>query len=98
MLNSDQTSAMAREFQSTFNVAADEAAEIAIFGRWIASQCGSRADAVRRLSKRLAGIAGQSALPDLIAMIEATQTGTGHGMGEDEADGITTIRRQFGQR
>lgn len=97
-LNADQTSAIAREFQSTFNVSLDEAAEIAIFGRWIAGQCGARSDAVRRLSKRLAGITGQSALPDLIAMIEATQSATGHGMGEDQADAIATINRQFGLR
>ncbi len=98
MLNADQTAAMTREFQTTFNVRTDEAAEIAIFGRWIASQCGSRSDAVRRLSKRLVGIAGQSALPDLLAMIEATQSATGHGLGEDQADAIAAINRQFGVR
>lgn len=98
MLNADQTQSMTRQFQTTFNISSDEAAEIAIFGRWISGQCGSRSDAVRRLSKRLVGIAGQSALPDLIAMIEATQTATGHGMGEDEADAVATINRQFGVR
>ncbi len=66
-----QLAQMADEAQAKFNVPADEAQEIVTFGRWLASRCINRDEAIRRLSKRVRDLAGAEALPDLRDMIAA---------------------------
>ena len=90
-----QLDELSRQFQSVFGVARDEAVEISTFGRWIAEQCGTRAEAVRRLSKRLRGLAGAEAHADLHTMIDAVIASGGTAPTEDQADAKATITRHL---
>lgn len=94
-LTKDHIDEMSRQFQSKFSVPRDEAVEIATFGRWIAEQCGTRSEAVRRLSKRLRTLAGAEAHQDLKAMIDGVATATGQTLSEDQADAKETITRHL---
>jgi uncharacterized tellurite resistance protein B-like protein len=84
------------EAGAIFGVTPAEAVDIAAFGRWVAGQCNTPEDAVRRLVKRLRATAGIEAGPDLIAMIEAVATADGAPMDERELDALTSIRRGLG--
>lgn len=83
------------QFQSVFDIAKDEAEELVTFGRWIASQSGTRAEGVRRLSKRLVAIAGPDAGPDLVRLVTAVGTADGGTLDIDAEDALQTIRRYF---
>ncbi len=89
-LTQEQIDTLIIQAQSKFDTDQQEAREIVTFGRWIAQQCGTKDEAVRRLSKRLRGLAGASALPDLEAMIEAV---AGSNLDERAEDAVGTIRR-----
>ncbi|MEM9010700.1 MAG: hypothetical protein AAGE18_05690 [Pseudomonadota bacterium] len=81
------------EARSRFGVNHEEAEEITAVGRWVAQQCQTKAEAVRRLSKRLRDLAGAEALPDLEAMIDAVADPGGRGLSEVGADALATLRR-----
>ncbi|MEO0912392.1 MAG: TerB family tellurite resistance protein [Pseudomonadota bacterium] len=83
------------QFQSVFDISKDEAEELVTFGRWIASQSGTRAEGVRRMTKRLLGIAGAEAGPDLIKLVTAVGTADGGTLHVDAEDALQTIRRYF---
>lgn len=82
--------------QRTFNVQKREADDMVAFGRWIADQCGTPAEAVRRLSKALHRTAGAEAGADMIRMINDVATADGRTLGEAENDAIDTVRRTLG--
>ena len=90
-----QTDIMIIQFQSVFGASKEEAAEFATFGRWIAEQCGTRSEAVRRLSKKLANLAGAEALPDLERIIDATLKAEQREDGEEEKEAMDQLRRRF---
>lgn len=92
-LTQSEITEMTVEARRVFNADAAEADDITAFGRWIAGQCNTPAEASRRLAKRVNALAGASAGPDLIAMIEQVATADGGEIGDDEAASITTIRR-----
>lgn len=82
--------------RDTFDVTEREALDILSFGRWIAGQCNTNAEAVRRLSKVIAKTAGAEAGPDLVKLITEVSTSGGHELGEDEMEAIDTVRRTLG--
>lgn len=82
------------QFQSRFECALEDAQEISTFGAWLAAQCGTKSEAVRRLSRRLAGLAGYEAQVDLRAMILAVVTDRAP-LGEEENQALATIERAF---
>lgn len=88
--------ALSREAQQTFKVTEREALDIVSFGRWIADQCNTNGEAVRRLSKVVAKEAGPEAGPDLIRMITEVATAGGGTMGDDELDALDTVRKALG--
>ncbi|HEU0222193.1 MAG TPA: hypothetical protein VFR34_08290 [Paracoccaceae bacterium] len=90
----DEIDQMVVEAQVTFGVDKREAEEIVAFGRWIATQCGTRHEAVRRLSKVVAQLAGSAAAPDLLRMAEAAAAHRGP-PDERARSAIETIRRAF---
>lgn len=90
-LGQPQIDEMTRQFQSVFGADKAEAVEIATFARWIAEQCGTRSEAVRRLSKRLAGLAGTDAHDDLQKMIDAV-IGS-RGPSDDQTDAKDHVTR-----
>ncbi|MEM8570061.1 MAG: TerB family tellurite resistance protein [Pseudomonadota bacterium] len=81
--------------QVKFGISKQEADEIVTFGRWIADQCGSSSEAVRRLSKRVSYLAGDEAMPDLLDMSQAVATAEGKGLDEYDREALATIRRIF---
>lgn len=88
--------AMTKSAQKTFDVTEREALDIVSFGRWVAGQCTTNQEAVRRLSKVINQLAGPEAGPDLVAMITTVATADGNELGENEADAIDTVRRTLG--
>ncbi len=95
-LSRTEITALGTSAQSIFNVAGQEADDIVAFGRWIADQCGTPSEAVRRLSKALNRTAGAEAGPDMIRMIHDVATADGRELGETELDAISTVRRTLG--
>ena len=95
-LSQTEIAALSASAQKTFNIAASEADDIVAFGRWIADQCGTPSEAVRRLSKALLRTAGAEAGPDMIRMINDVATADGRELGESEVDAIGTVRRTLG--
>ena len=95
-LSQAEISALSASAQRTFNIGAGEADDIVAFGRWIADQCGTQGEAVRRLSKALLRTAGAEAGPDMIRMINDVATADGRVIGEAESDAIDTLRRTLG--
>ena len=91
-----EISALSKAAQDTFDVSEREALDMVSFGRWIADQCGTPGEAVRRLSKVVAKLAGAEAAPDLVAMISDVATADGRELGEEEMDAIATVRRALG--
>lgn len=81
--------------QETFDVSEREALDIVSFGRWVSDQCGTNDEAVRRLSKVVAKLAGSEAEADLLRMIEVVAASDGVSLGEDEQDAMSTVRRAF---
>lgn len=84
------------EAGAVFGVAPAEAVDIAAFGRWVAGQCNSPEEAVRRLTRVVRDKAGVEAGPDLLAMAEAVSTADGAPMDTREADALAAIRRGLG--
>jgi uncharacterized tellurite resistance protein B-like protein len=84
------------EAGAVFDADAAEAVDITAFGRWIAGQCQTPEDAVRRLTKVVRDKAGTEAGPDLLAMAEKVATADGTSLDEREADALEAIRRGLG--
>jgi uncharacterized tellurite resistance protein B-like protein len=84
------------EAGAVFDVEPAEAVDIAAFGRWIAGQCNTPEDAVRRLTRIIRAKAGAEAGPDLIRMIEKVASADGLGLEERETDAVEAVRRGLG--
>ena len=85
-----------RTAQETFEVSDREALDILSFGRWIAGQCATNAEAVRRLSKVVLKTAGPDAGADLLRMVEEVATADGGELGDEERDALDIVRRTLG--
>lgn len=88
----DMSDLIVRQAQSIFDVGLAEAEELTILGKWLAEQSATKHEIVRRLSKRLATLAGPEALPDLERMVAAVTSRDG-GLSENVEEALTTIRR-----
>jgi uncharacterized tellurite resistance protein B-like protein len=95
-ISAGEIARLKRTAQETFEVTEREALDILSFGRWVASQCATNAEAVRRLSKIVMKTAGPAAGPDLVRMIEEVATADGGELGEEERDALETVRRTLG--
>lgn len=87
---------LTRAAQDTFEISEREALDVLSFGRWIAGECATNAEAVRRLSKIVLRTAGPEAGPDLVRMIEDVATAGGSELGPEERDAIAIVRHDFG--
>ncbi|MGD1926743.1 MAG: TerB family tellurite resistance protein [Paracoccaceae bacterium] len=92
-LSQAEITALSSEAQTTFDVTEREALDIISFGRWVAGECGTPDEAVRRLTDRISDLAGPEAGPDLVRMIETVATANGNPLGELESDALNTVRR-----
>jgi len=89
---------LSRLSRDIFSISERESLDIVSFGRWIAGQCTTNAEAVRRLSRVVAKTAGPEAGPDLLRLITEVATAGGIELGEDEIEGIDTVRRVLGSQ
>lgn len=94
-LTQNEIDAAVIQCQLTFNTDQKDAEEIVTFGRWAYSQCSSKDEAVRRMSKRIQTLSGNEAGPDIIKMATAVATADGAVLGERENDAFATIKRVF---
>lgn len=85
-----------RAAQDTFEMSDREALDVVSYGRWIAGECATNAEAVRRLTQVVLKLAGPEAGPDLIRMVEEVATAGGADLGPEEREAVLTIRRAFG--
>jgi len=88
--------ALVSSVRETFDVTEREALDIVSFGRGIAGQCATNAEAVQRLSKIVAERAGPDAEPDLVRMITEVATADKAGMSDEEMNAVETVRRALG--
>ncbi|MBL4918675.1 hypothetical protein [Szabonella alba] len=61
----DISDTMIRQAQSLFDIDVKEAAEMVVLAKWLSDQATMRADAARRLTRRVRALVGPAALPDL---------------------------------
>lgn len=86
------------ECRRVFEVKADEAMDMVSFGRWIADQCGTQDEAVRRLLKVVRAKAGADVLPDLLTMMERAAKADGAEMTERQSEAMATAKRMLEAR
>ena len=91
-----EIAALTKSAQETFDVSEREALDMVSFGRWVSDQCGTNDEAVRRLSKVVAKLAGPEAAPDLLRMIADVATAGGQELDESQLDAIEAVRRALG--
>jgi len=89
---------LARLSGEIFEVSEREALDIVSFGRWIAGQCTTNAEAVRRLARAVARTAGPEAGPDLVRLITEVASAGGTELGEAETEALDTVRRVLGMQ
>lgn len=92
-LSQNEINALSRNAQETFGVTEREALDIVSYGRWVAGECNSVDEGVRRLSRRIDKLAGPNAGPDTVRMIEEVATADGNDLGEPELEALGTVRR-----
>ena len=95
-ISQSEIAALKKVAGEVFGVSDREALDMVSFGRWIADQCGTNDEAVRRLSKVIAKEAGVEAGPDLVRMVTEVATADGRDLDEDETAALETIRRSLG--
>jgi hypothetical protein len=83
------------QLQSVYDIPGDEAGEMVTFARWMSGQCGTRDEAVRRLGKRLAGMADRAALANVRQLADALVAGPDGAYSDRTSDAIDMLRRQF---
>jgi uncharacterized tellurite resistance protein B-like protein len=91
-----EIAALTNSAQETFDVSEREALDMVSFGRWVADQCGTNEEAVRRLSKVVLKMAGAEAGPDLLKMVADVATADGGELDEDQLTALGTIQRTLG--
>ena len=94
-ISQQEIESLTRLSREIFEVSEREALDIVSFGRWVAGQCNTNHEAVRRLVKVVANKAGPDAGPDLIRMITEVATAGGYVLGEEENDALETVRRSL---
>ncbi|MGF1552265.1 MAG: TerB family tellurite resistance protein [Paracoccaceae bacterium] len=97
-LSRAEIDAIAAEARRVFGAGPAEADEIAAFGRWVAGQCGTPEEAVRRLTRAIRRLAGDAAGPDLVAMAERVARADGALPNERQDELLHALRRGFERR
>lgn len=91
-----EIAALTSSARETFDVSEREALDMVSFGRWVADQCGTNDEAVRRLSKVVVKLAGAEAGPDLLKMVADVATADGNELDEDQLTALGMIQRTLG--
>lgn len=93
-VTADQAQAVERQCAEAFQVDGAEAADVAVYGRWLSNQSQDPNDALRRLTRRLQRLAPPEAHIDLLARLEAVAA-VGGGPDPLQMDAIDRARRAF---
>jgi len=95
-LSQKEIDMLTAEAGAVFGADTVEAVDIATFGRWVAGQCQSPEEAVRRLVRVVREKAGADAGPDLLAMASKVATADGITLDDRETSALVSIRRGLG--
>ncbi|MGB0505544.1 MAG: hypothetical protein ACPGGK_05040 [Pikeienuella sp.] len=87
--------ALETETRTVLNATAEEAPELAAYGRWIAGQGPNPEEMARRLGRKLNKLAGGEVGPDLIDYVTRVSV-AGAPLDARQIDALDSIRRQFG--
>lgn len=87
---------MATEARRVFQADGAEATDIAAFGRWIAGQCQTPDEAVRRLTRVVRTKAGPAAAPQLLTLVERVATADGGPLSERASEALASMKRGLG--
>ncbi|MDU8928974.1 hypothetical protein RXV86_16390 [Alisedimentitalea sp. MJ-SS2] len=92
---SEQRSALTRSMGKTLNLSKQDADELAILGRWMASECGSPDAAISRLSRKLVRMAGQDVFTPLLSIVNATLTASSTSLNTQQKEALDDVKRAF---
>ncbi|MFK7945360.1 MAG: TerB family tellurite resistance protein [Paracoccaceae bacterium] len=92
-ISQTEIATMTRLMSETFDINEREALDMVSFGRWVADECGTNDEAVRRLAKVVAQEAGPDAGPDLIRMATEVAAAEGGALGDDENYALDQLRK-----
>lgn len=92
-LTADQFNALRVECRASFRVDQGEADDMAAYGRWLADQCKSPDDAIRRLAKIVRDRAPKEAHGDMIRMMERVASVQGGAPSSLQKDAIEMVKR-----
>lgn len=91
----DQTDRITRECVETFEVSADEAADMTAYGRWLAQQ-GEPDEVMRRIARAMRARLDPDRIVSLLAMLERVASVEGGSASERQQDALAMLRRTFG--
>jgi hypothetical protein len=92
---SDQRSALVRQMQTVLSLPAQDADELAILGRWIASECGPPDAAISRLSRKLARLGGVDSFSPLLTILNGTLTASSAALNTRQKEALDDVQRAF---
>lgn len=94
-LTQPEIDTMVTETRLILKASAEEATDIAAFGRWVAGQCGNNEEAVRRLTNKTHRITGGSVGSDLLTYV-TNIAAAGGPINSVQQDALDRIRSIFG--
>ncbi len=90
----DISDTLIRQAQSLFDIDVKEASEMVVLAKWLSDQTTMRADAARRLARRVRALVGPAALPDLQRLL-ALLVGPEGSASENVEDARAAIIREL---
>lgn len=91
----DQRQALSRALARTANVPYAEAEEMLVLGRWIMNECGSPAQAVPRIGRKLYKMSGADAFQPLLEVVQATAQAGRSGLSQKQKEALADVQNAF---
>jgi hypothetical protein len=92
---SGQRTALMRAMQDTLSLPAQDADELSILGRWMASECGTPDAAISRLSRKLVRMGGQENFAPLLTIVNATLSAGSASLNTKQKEALDDVKRAF---
>ncbi|WP_128910582.1 hypothetical protein [Tropicibacter alexandrii] len=91
----DQRQALSRALARSANVPHAEAEEMLVLGRWIMNECGSPAQAVPRIGRKLYKMSGADAFQPLLEVVQATAQAGRSGLSQKQKEALADVQNAF---
>jgi len=92
---SEQRAALTRALKKTLSLPAQDADELSILGRWMASECGTPDAAISRLSRKLVRLSGRESLSSLLSILNSTLTAGSSSLNRKQKEALDDVQRAF---